>query len=74
MHVRDIIEVTLGEEEGYKFAKWAFGEEFEDKSQREYPNLWNKLHGDDYKLHGSNEMNHDLLIMIAIYNKYKDGE
>lgn len=66
--VREYIESLIGDRAG-SFDLWAFGDKYKDYYTRDYPEAWNKLHGDDFKIDGRGDVKQDLKKMIDLFDK-----
>lgn len=68
---KEFIIYTLGEDRGYQFALWAFGEGFESLFLDELYKRWNASHGEDFILHPNGNVEKDLIRMIELWEKQK---
>ncbi len=60
-------EHVLGEDEGYKCAKWAFGEGFEVLTTEKLPERWNNLHSNLFIIHGDGDIFEDIEKIIEFW-------
>lgn len=67
MAIRTAVEFYLSREDAEKFAKWAIGDDFREKSQQDWPNIWNSRHGDLFMIHPEGDPHEDLKEMIRLW-------
>ena len=67
--MKDLIEHFLNPQDTIKFAKWAFGDDFENLIAIEFMINWNRLHGEIYKLDPTCSIRKDILKMIELWEK-----
>lgn len=72
MHLRDLLEELIGQENAKKFAEWAFGKEYLNLDGLEnFAKSWNELHGNIFKIEMSNPVCYDVPEMIQIWRNHE---
>lgn len=75
MHIKDLIEEHLNEEDSEKFAEWAWGEKYKEINLvgNQPVDLWNKRHGFHLEIFCHGQPYIDIPKMIEIWKKKHDG-